>query len=161
MNRACSSILKLTSSSHLWFCKYSAKTEVCRSLENYTFVDEMGKDQGINIRHKVTEMLEFIQVWDCPSFVLKPIGKSAFLCRCIFISNLFPHLLTSLSFRRSTTAAWLRIAMSSWLITFYVCWWISTFIMTNSYLRDCLIHLFVWRSNIWGRILKKHSFSLL
>ena len=98
MNRACSSILKLPSSSHLWFCKYSAKTEVCRSLENYTFVDEMGKDQGINIRHKVTEMLEFIQVpnvWDCPSFVLKPIGKSAFLCRCIFISNLFPHLLTS------------------------------------------------------------------
>ena len=33
-----------------------------RSLENYTFVDEMGKDQGINIRHKVSEMLEFIQV---------------------------------------------------------------------------------------------------
>jgi len=32
-----------------------------RSLENYTFVDEMGKDQGINIRHKVSEMLEFIQ----------------------------------------------------------------------------------------------------
>ena len=34
----------------------------CRSLENFTFVDDMGKDQGINIRHKVTEMLEFIQV---------------------------------------------------------------------------------------------------
>lgn len=32
-----------------------------RSLENYTFVDDMGKDQGINIRHKVTDMLEFIQ----------------------------------------------------------------------------------------------------
>eukprot|EP00088_Acartia_fossae_P025796 TRINITY_DN26584_c0_g1_i1.p1 TRINITY_DN26584_c0_g1~~TRINITY_DN26584_c0_g1_i1.p1 ORF type:complete len:645 (+),score=183.98 TRINITY_DN26584_c0_g1_i1:47-1936(+) len=32
-----------------------------RSLENYTFVDEMGKDQGINIRHKVTDMMEFIQ----------------------------------------------------------------------------------------------------
>lgn len=32
-----------------------------RSLENYTFVDEMGKDQGINIRHKVTDMVEFIQ----------------------------------------------------------------------------------------------------
>lgn len=24
-----------------------------RSLENYTFVDENGKDQGINVRHKV------------------------------------------------------------------------------------------------------------
>jgi len=32
-----------------------------RSLENFTFVDDMGKDQGINIRHKVTELLEFIQ----------------------------------------------------------------------------------------------------
>jgi len=32
-----------------------------RSLENYTFVDEAGKDQGINIRHKVTDLLEFIQ----------------------------------------------------------------------------------------------------
>jgi hypothetical protein len=32
-----------------------------RSLENYTFVDEMGKDQGLNIRHKVTDMLDFIQ----------------------------------------------------------------------------------------------------
>merc|ERR1719228_1535481 len=32
-----------------------------RSLENYTFVDDMGKDQGINIRHKVTDMMQFIQ----------------------------------------------------------------------------------------------------
>jgi hypothetical protein len=32
-----------------------------RSLENYTFVDEFGKDQGINIRHKVRELIDFIQ----------------------------------------------------------------------------------------------------
>lgn len=32
-----------------------------RSLENFTFVDDMGKDQGINIRHKVSDVLEFIQ----------------------------------------------------------------------------------------------------
>jgi len=32
-----------------------------RGLENFSFVDENGKDQGINIRHKVTDMLEFIQ----------------------------------------------------------------------------------------------------
>lgn len=32
-----------------------------RGLENFTFVDENGKDQGINIRHKVTDMLEFVQ----------------------------------------------------------------------------------------------------
>jgi hypothetical protein len=32
-----------------------------RSLENYTFVDEHGKDQGINIRHKVRELIDFIQ----------------------------------------------------------------------------------------------------
>jgi len=32
-----------------------------RSLENYTHVDQNGKDQGINIRHKVTDMLEFVQ----------------------------------------------------------------------------------------------------
>uniref|UniRef100_A0A6I8QPB6 Clathrin interactor 1 n=1 Tax=Xenopus tropicalis TaxID=8364 RepID=A0A6I8QPB6_XENTR len=32
-----------------------------RSLENYHFVDENGKDQGINIRQKVKEMVEFIQ----------------------------------------------------------------------------------------------------
>lgn len=25
-----------------------------RSLENYTFTDENGKDQGINVRHKVS-----------------------------------------------------------------------------------------------------------
>ena len=33
-----------------------------RSLENFQFVDEAGKDQGINIRHKTQDMLEFIQV---------------------------------------------------------------------------------------------------
>ncbi len=32
-----------------------------RGLENYTFVDELGKDQGINIRHKVKELVDFIQ----------------------------------------------------------------------------------------------------
>ncbi|KAK6621985.1 hypothetical protein RUM44_001792 [Polyplax serrata] len=32
-----------------------------RSLENYTFLDEYGKDQGINIRHKVRELIDFIQ----------------------------------------------------------------------------------------------------
>jgi len=32
-----------------------------RSLENFQFVDEAGKDQGINIRHKTQDMLEFIQ----------------------------------------------------------------------------------------------------
>jgi len=32
-----------------------------RGLENYTFTDELGKDQGLNVRHKVKEMLEFIQ----------------------------------------------------------------------------------------------------
>ncbi|XP_055588044.1 telomere length regulation protein TEL2 homolog isoform X1 [Uranotaenia lowii] len=32
-----------------------------RSLESYTFVDEQGKDQGINVRHKVRELMEFIQ----------------------------------------------------------------------------------------------------
>lgn len=32
-----------------------------RSLENYHFVDENGKDQGINIRQKVKEMVEFTQ----------------------------------------------------------------------------------------------------
>ncbi|CAG0920046.1 unnamed protein product [Notodromas monacha] len=32
-----------------------------RTLENYSFVDEQGKDQGINIRHKVKEMIDFIQ----------------------------------------------------------------------------------------------------
>lgn len=32
-----------------------------RSLENYTFVDENGKDCGINVRHKVRELIDFIQ----------------------------------------------------------------------------------------------------
>ncbi|XP_030067431.1 clathrin interactor 1 isoform X2 [Microcaecilia unicolor] len=32
-----------------------------RSLENYHFVDESGKDQGVNIRQKVKEMVEFAQ----------------------------------------------------------------------------------------------------
>ncbi|XP_015597202.1 telomere length regulation protein TEL2 homolog isoform X2 [Cephus cinctus] len=32
-----------------------------RSLENYTYIDEFGKDQGINIRHKVKELIDFIQ----------------------------------------------------------------------------------------------------
>ncbi|GBP44127.1 Clathrin interactor 1 [Eumeta japonica] len=32
-----------------------------RSLENYSYVDELGKDQGINVRHKVRELIDFIQ----------------------------------------------------------------------------------------------------
>ncbi|XP_046724484.1 clathrin interactor 1 isoform X2 [Silurus meridionalis] len=32
-----------------------------RSLENYHFLDENGKDQGINVRQKVKEMVEFVQ----------------------------------------------------------------------------------------------------
>lgn len=32
-----------------------------RSLENYTFIDENGKDQGVNVRHKVRDLIEFIQ----------------------------------------------------------------------------------------------------
>ncbi|XP_050537274.1 telomere length regulation protein TEL2 homolog [Daktulosphaira vitifoliae] len=32
-----------------------------RGLENYSYVDEFGKDQGINIRHKVKELIDFIQ----------------------------------------------------------------------------------------------------
>jgi len=32
-----------------------------RSLENYTFYDEGGKDHGINVRHKVRELIDFIQ----------------------------------------------------------------------------------------------------
>ncbi|KAL4659771.1 clathrin interactor 1-like isoform X2 [Arapaima gigas] len=32
-----------------------------RSLENYHFIDENGKDQGINVRQKVKEMIEFVQ----------------------------------------------------------------------------------------------------
>jgi len=43
--------------------EFIEKYIIFRSLENYTFVDEMGKDQGVNIRHKVTDMLDFIQVF--------------------------------------------------------------------------------------------------
>ncbi|XP_013083368.2 clathrin interactor 1-like isoform X2 [Biomphalaria glabrata] len=32
-----------------------------RGLENYSFSDEQGKDQGLNVRHKVKELLDFIQ----------------------------------------------------------------------------------------------------
>lgn len=32
-----------------------------RRLENYTFVDEMGKDQGINVRHKSKILIDLIQ----------------------------------------------------------------------------------------------------
>ncbi|XP_055375661.1 uncharacterized protein LOC129608281 [Condylostylus longicornis] len=32
-----------------------------RTLENYTFTDENGKDQGINVRHKVSDLIQFIQ----------------------------------------------------------------------------------------------------
>ncbi|KAI1292520.1 Clathrin interactor 1 [Halotydeus destructor] len=32
-----------------------------RSLENYTFIDEMGKDQGINVRHRAKGLIDFIQ----------------------------------------------------------------------------------------------------
>lgn len=32
-----------------------------RTLENFQFVDEMGKDQGINIRHRAKQTIEFIQ----------------------------------------------------------------------------------------------------
>ncbi|CAG0885711.1 unnamed protein product [Darwinula stevensoni] len=32
-----------------------------RSLENYSFIDEQGKDQGLNIRHKVKDLIAFIQ----------------------------------------------------------------------------------------------------
>ncbi|KAE9523420.1 hypothetical protein AGLY_015972 [Aphis glycines] len=32
-----------------------------RGLENYSYVDEFGKDQGINIRHKVRELIDFVQ----------------------------------------------------------------------------------------------------
>ena len=31
------------------------------SQENYSFVDENGKDQGVNVRHKVTDMIDFVQ----------------------------------------------------------------------------------------------------
>ncbi|XP_007889598.1 clathrin interactor 1a isoform X2 [Callorhinchus milii] len=32
-----------------------------RSMENYHFIDENGKDQGINVRQKVKEMVDFVQ----------------------------------------------------------------------------------------------------
>lgn len=32
-----------------------------RSLENYTYVDDVGKDQGVNIRHKVKDLIDFVQ----------------------------------------------------------------------------------------------------
>ncbi|CAN7990647.1 unnamed protein product [Ixodes hexagonus] len=32
-----------------------------RSLENYSFVDEIGKDQGVNVRQKVKDLIDFIQ----------------------------------------------------------------------------------------------------
>lgn len=32
-----------------------------RSLENYTMIDELGKDQGINVRQRVRDLIEFIQ----------------------------------------------------------------------------------------------------
>ncbi|CAF4643439.1 unnamed protein product [Rotaria sp. Silwood1] len=32
-----------------------------KSLENFAYTDEQGKDQGINVRHKVKEIIEFIQ----------------------------------------------------------------------------------------------------
>lgn len=32
-----------------------------RSLENYTYIDEHGKDQGVNVRQRVRDMIEFIQ----------------------------------------------------------------------------------------------------
>lgn len=32
-----------------------------RSLENYSHHDENGKDQGVNIRHKVRDLIDFIQ----------------------------------------------------------------------------------------------------
>jgi hypothetical protein len=32
-----------------------------RSLENYTYIDEQGKDQGVNVRHRAKGLIEFIQ----------------------------------------------------------------------------------------------------
>lgn len=32
-----------------------------RRLENYTYIDELGKDQGINVRHKAKVLIELIQ----------------------------------------------------------------------------------------------------
>ncbi|CAG9763745.1 unnamed protein product [Ceutorhynchus assimilis] len=41
----------------------SSKKHLCdlRSLENFTAMDDNGKDQGLNIRHKVKELIDFIQ----------------------------------------------------------------------------------------------------
>ena len=32
-----------------------------KSFVNFSYVDELGKDQGINIRHKVKEIIDFVQ----------------------------------------------------------------------------------------------------
>ncbi|CAF4701177.1 unnamed protein product, partial [Rotaria socialis] len=32
-----------------------------KSLENFSYTDEQGKDQGINVRHKVKEIIDFMQ----------------------------------------------------------------------------------------------------
>ncbi|CAG2102635.1 unnamed protein product [Medioppia subpectinata] len=32
-----------------------------RGMENYSYMDEMGKDQGINVRHRVKALIDFIQ----------------------------------------------------------------------------------------------------
>lgn len=32
-----------------------------RSLENYTYVDEVGKDQGVNVRNRARQIIDFIQ----------------------------------------------------------------------------------------------------
>ena len=32
-----------------------------RSLENYSYIDDQGKDQGINVRHRVKALIDFIQ----------------------------------------------------------------------------------------------------
>ncbi|XP_022246245.1 clathrin interactor 1-like isoform X2 [Limulus polyphemus] len=32
-----------------------------RSLENYSFIDEQGKDQGVNVRQRVKDLIDFIQ----------------------------------------------------------------------------------------------------
>lgn len=42
-----------------------------RSLENYTFTDEGGKDQGINVRHKVGLTQHFLNTrCDLIGFIL-------------------------------------------------------------------------------------------
>ena len=32
-----------------------------RTLENFTYIDELGKDQGVNIRHRAKQTIEFLQ----------------------------------------------------------------------------------------------------